>query len=33
MMKKKQKEKFELFESYDSEKIFFEILNSLNDLN
>ena len=27
------KEKFELFESYDSEKIFFEILNSLNDLN
>ena len=30
---KKQKEKFELFESYNSEKIFFEILNSLNDLN
>ena len=30
---KKQKEKFELFESYNSEKIFFEILNNLNDLN
>ena len=28
---KKQKEKFELFESYNSEKIFFEILNSLTD--
>ena len=28
---KKQKEKFELFESHNSEKIFFEILNSLTD--
>ena len=29
---KKQKEKFELFKSYDSEKIFFESLTSLNDI-
>ena len=28
---KKQKEKFELFKSYNSEKIFFEILNSLTN--
>lgn len=29
---KKQREKFQLFESYDAKKIFFECLESLNDM-
>ena len=29
---KKQREKFELFKSYDANKIFFECLDSLNDM-
>ena len=30
---KQQEKKFELFKSYNSEKIFFECLDSLNDMN